>query len=69
MLDWWQNIPLRRDKRTGAVLVRRPHSHQWINASTLYPPAECLVLDLVAGQREQEAKERRQERERGYKTQ
>jgi len=50
---------VRRDKRTGAVLVKRPHSHKWVDAHSLYPPRDVLVLDLVAGSREQERRERK----------
>ena len=57
--NWWDNIPVRRDKRTGAVLVKRPRSHTWVDAHTLYAPKEAMVLDIVAGSREQERRERK----------
>jgi len=59
--NWWDNIVVRRDKNTGAVLVKRPHSHKWVDAHTLYGPKEAMVLDLVAGSRERERKERKNE--------
>jgi len=68
MPDWWQGLAIRRDKRSGKVLIRRSHSHRWIDAALLYGPSERLVLDLVAGARDMEAKERRRVRERGYAT-
>jgi len=57
--NWWENLTVRRDKKTGAVLVKRPHSHKYVDAHTLYAPRDVLVLDLVAGSREREAKERK----------
>lgn len=52
---------MRRDKRTGAVLVKRPHSHKYVDAHTIYAPKEVLVLDLVAGSRERERRDRKNE--------
>jgi hypothetical protein len=55
-------LTVRRDKRTGAVLVKRPRTHKWVDAHTLYAPREVMVLDLVAGSRE---RERRAAKRRG----
>ena len=51
-------MTVRRDKKTGAVLVKRPHSHKYVDAHTLYAPKEAMILDLVAGSRERERKDR-----------
>ena len=48
---------MRRDKKTGAVLVKRPHSHKWVDAHTLYAPRAVMILDLVAGSRERDRRE------------
>jgi len=49
---------VRRDKKTGRVLVKKPRTHKWVDAHTLYKPRDVLVLDLVAGSRERERRER-----------
>lgn len=56
--NWWDTLVVRRDKRTGKVLVKSPRSNRWMDAYTLYGPKEVLVLDLVAGSRERERREK-----------
>jgi len=50
---------VRRDKKTGRVLVKKPRTHKWVDAHTLYAPRAVMILDLVAGSRERERKARR----------
>ena len=52
-------MALRRDKNTGMVLVKRPRTHKWVDAHTLYAPRAVMILDLVAGSRERERRDRR----------
>jgi len=65
MSDWWESVAVRRDKKSGKILVKRPRTQRWVDAYTMFGPKEVMVLDLVAGSREMEAKERRRDRERG----
>jgi hypothetical protein len=56
--NWWDTLVVRRDKHTGKVLVKSPRSNRWMDAYALYGPKEVLVLDLVAGSRERERREK-----------
>lgn len=48
---------VRRDKKTGKVLIKSARSQQWVDAYSLYGPKEVMILDLIAGSRERERKE------------
>jgi len=50
---------VRRDKHTGRVLVKKPRTHKWVDARTLYGPKEAMILDLVAGSRERERRNKK----------
>ena len=43
-------------------MVKRPHSHKWVDAHSLYKPRAVMILDLVAGSRELERREAKRNR-------